>query len=37
VIGTCEAFLPGDPGNVGEQYGRDFERPLVTAVSPAVP
>src|SRR4051794_40705781 len=22
-------FLPGDPGNVGEQYGRSFEKPLV--------
>jgi len=25
-------MLPGDPGNVGEQYGRSFERPLVTVV-----
>jgi hypothetical protein len=25
-------FLPGDPGNVGERYGRDFEKPLVTVV-----
>jgi hypothetical protein len=27
-------FLPGDPGNVGEEYGRDFEKPLVASVSP---
>jgi hypothetical protein len=27
-------MLPGDPGNVGEQYGRAFERPLVTVVRP---
>jgi hypothetical protein len=26
--------LPGDPGNVGERYGRGFEKPLVTTVSP---
>ena len=25
-------FLPGDPGNVGERYGRSFEKPLVTTV-----
>lgn len=24
--------LPGDPGNVGEQYGRGFEKPLVPVV-----
>jgi hypothetical protein len=28
------ALLPGDPGNVGEKYGRGFEKPLVTAVTP---
>ena len=27
-------FLPGNPGNVGEQYGRDLEKPLVATVSP---
>jgi hypothetical protein len=27
-------LLPGDPGNVGEQYGRGFEKPLVSAVTP---
>ncbi len=27
-------LLPGDRGNVGEQYGRAFEKPLVTAVLP---
>jgi hypothetical protein len=25
-------FLPGNPGNVGEQYGRDLEKPLVPTV-----
>jgi hypothetical protein len=29
------AMLPGDPGNVGEAYGRTFERPLVTTVADA--
>jgi hypothetical protein len=28
-------FLPGDAGNVGEQYGRGFEKPLVATVSPS--
>jgi len=28
-------MLPGDPGNVGERYGRGFEKPLVTTVGPA--
>src|SRR4051794_28097759 len=28
------AFLPGNPGNVGEQYGRDLEKPLVATASP---
>jgi hypothetical protein len=27
-------LLPGDPGNVGERYGRGFEKPLLTAVAP---
>jgi hypothetical protein len=27
-------LLPGDPGNVGERYGRGFEKPLLTAVTP---
>jgi hypothetical protein len=27
-------FLPGNPGNVGEQYGRDLEKPLVATASP---
>ena len=27
-------MLPGDPGNVGEAYGRSFERPLVAVVHP---
>ncbi|MCA1823898.1 MAG: hypothetical protein LC640_06470, partial [Frankia sp.] len=26
-------LLPGNPGNVGEQYGRGFERPLLATVS----
>jgi hypothetical protein len=26
-------FLPGDPGNVGEQYGRSFEKPLVATTA----
>jgi hypothetical protein len=28
-------MLPGNPGNVGEKYGRDFEKPLVTTVGSA--
>jgi hypothetical protein len=28
------AFLPGNAGNVGEKYGRGFEKPLVATVSP---
>ncbi|HEX9888357.1 MAG TPA: CehA/McbA family metallohydrolase [Nitriliruptorales bacterium] len=28
-------LLPGDQGNVGERYGRGFEKPLVTRVGPA--
>ena len=27
-------MLPGDPGNVGERYGRSFEKPLVVAAYP---
>jgi hypothetical protein len=27
-------FLPGDKGNVGEQYGRSFEKPLVATSTP---
>jgi hypothetical protein len=27
-------LLPGEHGNVGEQYGRSFEKPLVTTVVP---
>jgi len=27
-------MLPGDPGNVGERYGRGFEKPLVATVAP---
>ncbi|HEX8854445.1 MAG TPA: hypothetical protein VF752_02510 [Thermoleophilaceae bacterium] len=26
--------LPGDPGNVGEKYGRGFEKPLLATVQP---
>jgi hypothetical protein len=26
-------MLPGDPGNVGERYGRSFEQPLATVVA----
>jgi hypothetical protein len=26
-------FLPGDPSNVGEQYGRSFEKPLVATAT----
>jgi hypothetical protein len=29
------AMLPGNPGNVGEAYGRTFERPLVATVADA--
>ena len=29
-----QVVLPGDPGNVGEQYGHSFDRPLVATVSP---
>ena len=25
-------LLPGQQGNVGEQYGREFEKPLVVSV-----
>jgi hypothetical protein len=28
-------MLPGDPGNVGERYGRSFEKPLVAVVTDA--
>ena len=27
-------MLPGNPGNVGEQYGRGFEKPLVSLATP---
>ena len=27
-------MLPGDPGNVGEPYGRSFEKPLVAVARP---
>ena len=27
-------MLPGDPGEVGDQYGRTFEKPLVPVVRP---
>jgi hypothetical protein len=27
-------MLPGDPGNVGERYGRGFEKPLVATADP---
>ena len=30
VVEHRQVFLPGDPGNVGEQYGRSFEKPLLT-------
>jgi len=29
-------MLPGDPGNVGERYGRQLEKPLVAVESPRV-
>ena len=29
-------MLPGDPGNVGEKYGRGFEKPLVPVVAGTV-
>jgi hypothetical protein len=29
VVEQRQVFLPGDPGNVGEQYGRSFEKPLL--------
>ena len=29
VVDQRQVFLPGDPGNVGEQYGRSFEKPLI--------
>jgi hypothetical protein len=28
-------MLPGLRGNVGEQYGREFEKPVVVRVTPA--
>src|SRR4051794_28231120 len=30
-------FLPGDAGNVGEQYGRSFEKPLVATTATSLP
>lgn len=33
VFEQRQVFLPGDPGNVGEQYGRSFEKPLVVTAS----
>jgi hypothetical protein len=29
VVEQRQVFLPGDPGNVGEQYGRSLEKPLI--------
>ncbi|MCU1587920.1 MAG: hypothetical protein JWN31_1413 [Frankiales bacterium] len=34
VVEQRQVFLPGDPGNVGEEYGRSFEKPLIAAVAP---
>jgi len=34
VVDHRQVFLPGDPGNVGEQYGRSFEKPLVSVATP---
>ena len=33
VFDQRQVFLPGDPGDVGEQYGRAFEKPLVVLAS----
>ena len=34
VTSQKQVFLPGDAGNVGEQYGRSFEKPLVSRATP---
>jgi hypothetical protein len=34
VTSQRQVFLPGDPGNVGEKYGRAFEKPLVAHATP---
>jgi hypothetical protein len=34
VVEHRQVFLPGDPGNVGEQYGRSFEKPLIATTLP---
>lgn len=35
VVEQRQVFLPGDPGNVGEQYGRSLEKPLVARAASA--
>ena len=35
VTSQRQVFLPGDAGNVGEQYGRSLEKPLVSHVTAA--
>jgi hypothetical protein len=35
VVEHRQVFLPGNPGNVGEKYGRSFEKPLIgTTLAP---
>ena len=33
VFEQAQVFLPGDPGDVGEKYGRSFDKPLVVVAS----
>jgi hypothetical protein len=33
VFDQRQVFLPGDPGNVGESYGRAFDKPLLVVAS----
>jgi hypothetical protein len=34
VVDQRQVFLPGDPGNVGEKYGRGMEKPLLATTEP---
>ena len=33
VVDQRQVFLPGDPGNVGEQYRRGMEKPLLATTT----
>jgi hypothetical protein len=33
VFDQRQVFLPGDPGDVGESFGRSFEKPLITVAN----